>query len=193
MCQVCQLNERSRVFNLLLYPNEDESHKKALLYIENNFSYAYICHDRDKDNQGELKKSHTHIVVQFSNAKWKNSLAEELAITPNYIEKSRSLEKSLLYLIHYGNSDKEEYFKEEVKGPLKNKLELLLLKKTSTEEDIIISLLNYIKSQDYLTITDFVTFTCSCGLYSYYRRSQSTFKSIIEEHNYNIMKSKSRY
>lgn len=188
------VNERSRVFNLLLYPNEDKSHQKALQYIEQHFnSYAYICHDRDKDNQGELKKSHTHIVLQFNNAKWKNSLAEELNITSNYIEKSRSLEKSLLYLIHFNDSDKEEYFLKEVKGPLTSKLDLLLLKKNSSEEDIIISLLDYIKSQDYLTITEFVTFTCSCGLYSYYRRSQSTFKTIIEEHNYNIMKSKSRY
>ena len=63
---------RSRKFCLLLYPNEDKTHKKALEYIKLNYDYALIVHDKDTNENNEIKKAHTHVVVSFSNAKWKD-------------------------------------------------------------------------------------------------------------------------
>lgn len=73
---------RARNFNLVLYP-EDETHTKAIEYIERNYDYAIILHDRDCNEYGEIKKEHYHIVLRFKNAKWNTALAEELKITVN--------------------------------------------------------------------------------------------------------------
>lgn len=82
-----------------------------------------ILHDRDVDNiTGEIKKPHYHFVVRFQNARWNTSLSEDLNITPNYIEESRSLKRSLLYLIHYYDEDKYQYSLEDVEGSLKGRL-----------------------------------------------------------------------
>ena len=89
---------RSCNFNLILYPSEDETHRNALEIIEKNYDYAMICHNLDTDDNGELLKEHYHIVIRFKNAKWNTALSEELGITENYIEESRSLKRSLLYL-----------------------------------------------------------------------------------------------
>lgn len=190
------INNRSRNWDLILYPLEDETHKKALEYIQNNYSqYAYINHDKDiNEETGELKKQHTHVVISFKNPKFRNSLSLELGIAPNYMQKCDKLDKSLMYLIHYNNENKYQYDISEVLGTLKSKLERLILNKDKSEEEIIQELLYFIKVYPtHLSITDFVEYVCTKGLYSHYRRSQSTFKMLIEEHNYEIfIKNKNR-
>ena len=115
-------NERSLIWCLLLYPEEDLSHKEALKYISNTYECAYIVHDKDTDTHGEIKKAHTHVVVKFPNYRWRTALGEELKITPNYLEKCRNMENALEYLIHFKDTDKFQYNFEDVKGILKNKL-----------------------------------------------------------------------
>ena len=81
-------NERSIHWALVLYPSEDPTHKSALDFIIENYSkYAYICHDRDVLEDNSIKKEHYHIVVSFSNYRWRSAIANELGITENYIEK----------------------------------------------------------------------------------------------------------
>ena len=92
---------RDRKFCLLLYPLEDESHKNAIDVIKRSYDYAMITHDSDLDEVGNLKKTHTHLVIRFNNPVWNSALAKDLGIEINYIQKCRSLERSLLYLVHY--------------------------------------------------------------------------------------------
>lgn len=187
-------NNRSRTWDLVLYPSEDPTHQRALDYIQFHYSsYAFINHDKDIDENGEIKKNHTHVVIQFKNQKWRNSLALELGITPNYMQKCEKIDKSLEYLIHLNNEEKYQYDIKEVQGTLKSRLERLILNKDKSEEEIVIELLTYIRSQNHIRLTDFVRYVCEKGLYSYYRRSQSTFKIIIEEHNYEIYQEKRHY
>ena len=98
---------KSRNFCILLYPLEDKTHYCALEYIKLNFEYAFIEHNEDYDKNGEIKKSHTHVVLQFSNQKWNTALADEIGISLNYIERCRSLENALDYLIHF--NDRKKY------------------------------------------------------------------------------------
>ena len=67
-------NERSLNWCLVLYPNEDPTHKKALDYIIQHFSYAYIIHDKDILDDGSLKKEHCHVVIKFNNYRWRNAV-----------------------------------------------------------------------------------------------------------------------
>lgn len=182
-------NERSLYWCLVLYPGEDPKHRIALDYIQFNYSYAFIKHDKDTTDTGELKKEHYHVIIRFNNYRWRNAVAEELGITPNYLEKCRNLEKSLKYLIHFDNENKYQYDINCVQGDLKEKLLKYIEDKTITESEKVLILIDYIKSSTkQITITDLIIFCCHKNLYDIYRRNAYSFNKIIEEHNYQIFK-----
>lgn len=179
-------NERSIHWCLVLYPSEDPKHLSALEYIKDNYSkYAYIKHDSDFLEDNSIKKEHYHVVISFTNYRWKSAISNELGITPNYIEKVRNLENALKYLIHYNNSNKYQYDIEEVKGTLKDKLISLINNDGKNESEKVLELLDYIENKnEYIRVADFIRFVCSSNLYDIYRRSATTFMKLIEEHNY---------
>lgn len=179
-------NERSCSWALVLYPSEDPTHKDALDFITNNYNkYAFIKHDKDILDNGELKKEHYHVVIQFTNYRWRNAIANELNITPNYLEKIRNLEKSMQYLIHFNDSDKYQYDIEEVQGPLKQKLIAYINTTDKSESEKVLELIDYIENNKrFIKLTDFIKYVCISNLYDIYRRSATTFVKILEEHNF---------
>jgi len=177
---------RGRKHCLLLYPNEDESHRKAIEYIKLNYDYALIVHDKDFSNDtGEIKKAHTHIVLSCDNAKWNTALATELGITPNYIQQCRNYENALNYLIHYNDDTKYQYSINEVKGNLKQKLEKLLINDKKDENDKSIELIEYIKNYEgVLSVSRFAKYSAEIGMWDVFRRASFIFLKLIEEHNF---------
>ena len=83
-------------FLLMIYPREDETHKNALEMLRRGLissTWEYYCveHDKDKTDDGELKKPHTHVVL-FTNRKMsKGTLANALQIAENYTSYSEIL------------------------------------------------------------------------------------------------------
>ena len=175
---------RSRRFCLLLYTSEDESHIKALDYIKNNYeNYAYIVHDKDTNKDNELKKAHTHIVLEFNNARWSSSLAEELGITPNYLQNCKNFEKALDYLIHFNDDTKYQYDISEVKGNLKKQLIKQMNSFNKDENEIVKEIIEMINNSDLIDVSTFVKIMCDWGYYSYFRRSLGLFLRLIDNHN----------
>lgn len=183
-------NSRGRNWCLILYPIEDETHYKALEYIKKNYSdFAYIEHDLDLDNNGQLKKSHTHVVIHFNNARFRNSIALELGITPNYVQSCNNINLALEYLIHLNDPDKYQYSIDKVIGSLKNKLILLIENKNISESEKVQLIIDFLKSYDKtLSYTDFIEFIISNNFYSTFRRSATMFSKILDEHNFKISK-----
>ena len=180
---------RSKYFTLLLYPLEDTSHFYALEYIKEHFNYCYITHDCDRDNNNELKKSHTHIVISFDNYRWNTSLSDELNIPLNYIQQVNNLENILKYLIHYNDESKFQYDIELVEGPLKSKLIKYLkqnsVKSESSEVKLIIEILESIDK--YTSYLEFLKIICDNDLYSTFRRNSSFFAKILDDINRNLL------
>ena len=175
---------RSRKFCVLLYPNEDQTHKKAYDFIKLNYDYASIEHNKDKNEQGEIKKSHTHIVISFPNAKWNTALSEELGITPNYIEKCRSLDNALEYLIHYNDDTKEQYDIEEVQGNLKSQLKKIMSVDGKDENEKALELVDFIRTYPLeLDEFTFIQYVCSVGMWDVFRRASFVYLRLIDKHN----------
>lgn len=173
---------------MLLYPNEDSTHAKALEFIKLNYDYAMIVHNKDTNDEGELKKEHTHVVVSFPNAKWNTALAEELGIALNYIEKCRSLDNALEYLIHYNDDSKHQYEFDEVQGNLKAKLKQIMANDGKDENQKALELINYIESQvGLIDELSFFKYACDIGMYDVARRSSYILLRLIDKHNSNIM------
>jgi hypothetical protein len=177
---------RSRTHLLLLY-REDLTHLKAIEKIEKSYDYAYIEHNKDFDENGVIKKSHIHVVLRFTNQTWSSAIAKDLGITENYIEEPRSFDNSLLYLIHFNDSDKYQYHIDDVKGPLKKRLKELVNKNDKTEGEKVFDLIEYIEKQtEKITVKSFAKYCATNGYWAEFRRSGLIFCKMIEEHNNNL-------
>ena len=180
------INEKSRTWNILLYPKEDDTHYQALELIKNKYiDYAYITHDKDTNNKNELKKEHVHLTIQFRNARYRNSIALELGISPNYMQKCDSLESSLKYLIHYNIKDKYQYDLSEVSGNLKFKLEKILETSDISENEKLHMIISYISSYyGFLTYSAFTNYIITTPLLNIYKKYNYLINKLIDEHNF---------
>ena len=179
---------RSRKFCLLLYPLEDVTHKNALEYIKSNFDCAYITHDKDLTSEGEIKKSHVHVVISFSNAKWNTSVCDEIGITTNYMQKCKDFEKALDYLIHFNDDSKHQYDISEVHGNLKSRLVQIINNSDKTESEKTFEILEYIEnSERVISVTELSKYCASIGRWDIFRRASLIYIKILEEHNQYII------
>ena len=172
----------SRVYNAILYP-EDNSQQKAIELLKTNaFSSAGILHDKDLDDNGNVKKPHYHFVLKFQNARSRKAVADDLSVAENYFEPSHNFNSSLLYLVHRNSPDKYQYSIDDVFGSLKPTLEKLLDDDTEDMKAIrILDMLDSIESR-----IDFRTFLRLCaekGLWSDLRRGGYLFVQAVKEHN----------
>lgn len=174
---------RSRVHSLLLYPDND-THMAALNIIEKSYDYAYILHDMDKEENGEKKKPHIHVLLRFGQAVWNTAICKELGIEERWIEKPRSFDNALLYLIHYNDADKHQYNVGDVRGNLAKRLIEKMNAQEKTEGEKVCELIQFIREFDgYLSVTLFAEYCAANGYWSEFRRSGAIFVNIIKEHN----------
>lgn len=105
---------RAITFTLELYP-EWEQISTVLNYIETNFDYAWIQHDKDiheeGENQGELKKPHIHAVIKCRARRMLSSVKNEFAIqgVPTNLINTCNKRAMLRYLTHIDNPEKAQY------------------------------------------------------------------------------------
>lgn len=157
---------RSRNYAIVLYP-EDKTHVKALEVIKNQFSYAYILHNMDtyekdeinedtgeiKHKQGERKKEHYHVLINFPNART-DAYIRELIGEKIHIEKSSFYEMTR-YLIHLGYPNKHQYDKKEIVSNMQERIYKALEREYDKEELKSRLLLDFIFSE---TNQSFLTF-----------------------------------
>lgn len=122
---------RKRIFNIMQYEKHlftgeelltEEKIEKALLEF-GKCKYAYILHDKDRNEDTTLKNRHFHIVIQTENPVPLIVVAKRFDILPNFIEvpKGRdSFGDCCEYLTHEAPSEQEKgkyrYSDEEVKS-----------------------------------------------------------------------------
>ena len=176
---------RSRTIAFLLYP-DDLTHLKAMDIIKSSYDHVAILHDKDCDENGVIKKAHWHVILRFKNATWNSAICKELGIDINYSEQIRNFDNSMMYLIHYNDSDKYQYDISEVFGTFKNRLVDILNHQNKNEGEKVLELIEFIETYPKnirLSVTTFSRFCASNGYWSEFRRSASIFCRIIEERN----------
>ena len=177
---------------MILY-TDNVRHKNAIDYIMTNYDeYALILHDRDIDDQGNLKKSHYHVLLKFKNAKWNTSLAKELDIEENLIQQCKNVTSSLKYFIHYNDDNKYKYDISDMIGSDKliKKLEKLI-SDGRDENEKSLELIDYIENfSGEISIIAFSKYCCSVGMWDVFRRASNIYLSIINQHNYDVLHKK---
>lgn len=158
----------------VLYPDsESYDCEKVLGRIKEFFDKSCWClHDKDVDENGELKKPHIHWVAQRS-ACTLDFVATSLELAPNSIEYCRKFKRAIRYLIHADTPTKFQYVQSDI----------------VSDFDISMYFLGESESQDMETLVDFL-FSSECGnIYDVYRFAQSKGLYSVFRRNFSILSS----
>lgn len=100
----------SRSFLGVLYPDAENYSCDVVLERLKSFfpEWAYIVHDMDVNENGELKKPHIHWVGQRSACSLE-FVSTSLEIPANDIEYCRKFKRSIRYLVHKDSPSKFQY------------------------------------------------------------------------------------
>lgn len=102
---------KSRGWTIELY--EDSANKDwRKILEETRLQYCYICHDRDKKEDGKPKEKHYHIMYIYDGPqteKVAKELAHKLGAKNDYVEKVNSIKGMVDYFIHKNNPEKAQY------------------------------------------------------------------------------------
>lgn len=187
------MNIKARVICCILYPDDNTNHKLALSTISKHYNSCYICHDKDiylydeLDEQGnvihhkgELKKTHYHCIITFSNARSIKAVAKELDIEENLVQKCSSFNSYVVYCTHRDEPLKHQYSASDFKGVLISKV-VKALEVEDDESEQFIKIIDFIRSNNQMKFSDIGIWCASFGYYSCFRRNCNFFRVVYFE------------
>ena len=190
---------RSRLYSCVLYP-EDESQAYAIERLQSGFYSAVgILHDKDvyldeetgepvvdpDTGEAKPKKAHWHFVIRFKNARYRNSLAKELKIEPNYLQKSSDFGAAVRYLVHKDHQNKYQYSTDALVGSLVQ--QAIEAMDDASEGQRAIEILNLIDSyHEPLSVSSLIRACASEGRWPDLRRGGQFFMAALSEHNEDV-------
>lgn len=179
-------NEYSRHFCFVLYP-DNENHLDIVNKLP-SYRYLAILHDRgleSDDDAGPDRKIHYHVYLRFENKRSRDKTALDLGLELNLLRVCGNPDGYMLYMLHKGYEDKEQFSFNELIGDerLKKRVKKLLSAFSLDEDDKVEKLLDWIDEQDNIRFQDFVRYSLRVGLWDVVKRSQYLFRSMIIDHN----------
>ena len=177
--------KQSRIFLGVLYPDSTSYvFDDVLVRLRDTFAeLAYITHDMDVDENGELKKAHVHWCGKKSSSAPISTIANSLGIEVNAIEFCKSWKYSLRYLIHADNPEKYQYTPDKVtanfpyNAVIEGKMEAMKSRK----------IFNFINENPTVTLNALAEWAFKEDVWSEYRRSYSIWASLLRELQYQNM------
>ena len=169
---------KDRKYQGVLYP-DSESYccDDVLNILKSTFpEFAYILHDKDVDENGELKKPHIHWVGRLKAARYLSALADDLGIAENMIERCRSFDAFIRYLIHADDPDKFHY-------PLEAVISTFPINKFFRDDEEIQAgrLADYIIDARCSSMSNAVRWALKNGCWGTLRRAGSIWSAVISE------------
>lgn len=168
MCEICQETQ---------YLTEEKI--KEAVTKRNISKFAYILHDKDLDEQGNLKHPHWHICLRFVDSQDTKYVARWFGIEEQYVNKSKSgrFEDMLLYLTHKNASEKYQYSCDEVRANIDYKNFIEKNGKLPTRigeiiEKIVSGEIRQYNLEDFVTPDEFVKYSTQIERAFEYRRNK---------------------
>lgn len=107
---------QSRLFGASLQPAWTDQQTQDFLNGMKGIAEVYVVnHNQDKNEDGTLKKNHTHLVLIYDTPRKLSTVSNVLNVATNFVEYGRSKQAMLLYLTHKNDATKYQYADDEVK------------------------------------------------------------------------------
>lgn len=168
--------KKFRSFAGTLYPDSESYDCETLLStIRSKFiDWAYILHDKDINENGELKKSHIHWVGRAT-PRCLSVVSNFLGLPENDIEVVKNFDNMVMYLIHLNDIDKFQYSPDDVETNLPNIGQLL---RRQSEGQIVKDLASAKMQKSWY---DLVQYAVDIDSYDILRRNLGVIRLIWEE------------
>lgn len=169
-------DKKFRSFAGTLYPDSESYDCESLLStIRSKFiDWAYILHDKDVNENGELKKSHIHWVGRAT-PRCLSVVSNFLGLPENDIEVVKNFDNMVMYLIHLNDIDKFQYSPDDVETNLPNIGQLL---RRQSEGQIVKDLASAKMQKSWY---DLVQYAVDIDSYDILRRNLGVIRLIWEE------------
>ena len=169
-------DKKFRSFAGTLYPDSESYDCETLLStIRSKFiDWAYILHDKDVNENGELKKPHFHWVGRAT-PRCLSVVSNFLGLPENDIEVVKNFDNMVMYLIHLNDIDKFQYSPDDVETNLPNIGQLLRRK---SEGQIVKDLASAKMQKSWY---DLVQYAVDIDSYDILRRNLGVIRLIWEE------------
>lgn len=169
-------DKKFRSFAGTLYPDSESYDCETLLStIRSKFiDWAYILHDKDLNENGELKKSHIHWVGRAT-PRCLSVVSNFLGLPENDIEVVKNFDNMVMYLIHLNDIDKFQYSPDDVETNLPNIGQLL---RRQSEGQIVKDLASAKMQKSWY---DLVQYAVETDSYDVLRRNLGVIRLIWEE------------
>lgn len=147
---------------------------KEVIEILRPSKWAYIKHDKDVQDNGEIKKIHWHLLLSFETKKSLSLIAKVLQVEENLIECVNNYKSVERYLIHLDNGEKYQYSVDNVISNYDYKTQVY-----STTESILKFLID--KCQNYENVAEFNIMVMQLGIdyMKVYKAYYSMIKDVI--------------
>lgn len=169
-------DKKFRSFAGTLYPDSESYDCETLLStIRSKFiDWAYILHDKDVNENGELKKPHIHWVGRAT-PRCLSVVSNFLGLPENDIEVVKNFDNMVMYLIHLNDIDKFQYSPDDVETNLPNIAQLL---RRQSEGQIVKDLASAKMNKSWY---DLVQYAVDIDSYDILRRNLGVIRLIWEE------------
>lgn len=152
-------DERTRNWTFVVYPESAPENWKELL---NELHVPWVespLHDKDKNPDGELKKSHWHVMLMFSSNK---SYAQIKEITnqlrsPNP-QKVANAKGMIRYFVHMDNPEKYQYEKNDIVSHGGADIASYLASTTQERYELIKEMMSFINENGILEMKDLLDY-----------------------------------
>lgn len=106
---MAEQKKQDRKFCGIIYPDSTEyDYKEVLEALEGYFTeWAWIVHDKDTDENGDLKKPHIHFIGLLPGPVKISTVAGRLGLAENYVRFADKWKSVVRYLVH-DTPDSEE-------------------------------------------------------------------------------------
>lgn len=176
-------NKRFRNFEFILYPDNQEDIDFLYLIKKSGVKYAYILHNMDIKEDGELKEKHIHLLVFNDDACTITAFCDRYGYTKyNKCEIVKAKKQAIRYLIHIDYEEKYQYDVQQIItnfdiSPYFNNL-------ISDETIQVAFIFDYIEScKGFISTKALYQFVIKENCWSTFRRNYSLIRDLVAEHN----------
>lgn len=171
-------SKQGRTFQGVIYPDATNYDCSSVLALLGDVfpDYAYILHDSDMGDDGQVKKSHYHWLGRRTTPVSIATISKSLGVPENAVQFCRSYRAFLRYLIHADDPDKFQYPVDSVQGNFKRRFLV-----GDSEQAFIVGAIQAMQVEHIRTIQGLAAYACKQESWTDFRRNYSILKDIMHE------------
>lgn len=140
-------------------------------------SWAYILHDMDVDENGEVKKAHYHWVGKLDNPTSPSAVAGKLGIPVNDVCFCKSWKAQVRYLVHADDPEKYSYQMDSVTA----NFDVSAFVSKDREREKSSAIFNVILERNITSVTELTKWCLDNDCWSEYRRAFAIWSAVMNE------------